>query len=1009
MEMMQLRQTLSFGLRRQSTNQSGLTSAGLCSEVKVPDDSLQHVMWLIIPVLKTLVRPNPNFVKRDMPAPSACGGAAGYDRTALLHTSNRIGNSTFTPTTREHLGRTDMQPQPRSAKTVWALQRTKASPEVHARARAQALMRALTSARAQALARAQTLAPSHLQVALAQVEERQAVERMQAVALAQAVAGAQAEARAEARARAGTSVLDPMAYTYDEVLADSRLKNIIDSINDHHHVLAYDLRHSQEYWWLIQIIVPITRLPSELLHQIFLIIINEASGSPLVLMQVCKYWYTIITGIWASLTLGTRTPKDAVTRKLERNQALVDVLVDTEIDRGAFIPPKGAYEAIFTAIEASSRWRSFIVETFPAQADLPEHLVNHGLQRSSGTIMSRLKTFKIKSACETSPLLDHLLRILGTTASEELTTVEIKSANVISFLVPTHSSIFHSVKVLTLVTPGIPNPVDLLPHLHQLETLTASHLPLPVYHNDVNVPFIHTLRHLTLRSASIQWMSGRTFPILESCTLLFPLHRHVLHTFRTTLPNCKHLTFEGYPLEILGGISASSISHLSVTSSCSNIPRGNRQLARLSSRALRASRLAPQILHISIEATNQAWIKSFASMSNLVELVIDNAQPSSLGAKVLQSLVVHPIRPTNLDTTVTPGERNTPVFPSLKRFELRYRRWLRPSEHFDLIPDLVSIIWSRQQSKFSLQSFRIITRSDQQDPLELLDGSQVSCKGFERLANDCAIERRDLFQLMGSGLVEKMGVGQAEVSEFLRVSGFTPPPTPTPPPPKKLPPPPPRSSPPNTIPPRPPSPHKETADSPAFPKSMGKRARTPPAEYLRRDGGGPGRPHSEYYSMSDNAAFDDDLDFNIHDIDFHTNDLDLDFHIHGLDLDSYIHSHNPERDGLENVRVLRDGAVDVDVGTLSGSRHHHHNHDHSVSMSLPIARSQPGAAGSSSRPPPLEQEQQQWPSRPAFRSGWSFRFGNSNRGASPREDGTGGGSGVFSWFKRSRKEFAPVR
>jgi hypothetical protein len=129
---------------------------------------------------------------------------------------------------------------------------------------------------------------------------------------------------------------------------------------DHRHTLARHLWHRtrQEYWWLIQIIVPITRLPPELLQQILLIIIDEASDSPLVLMLVCKHWYTIVTGIWASLNLGTTTPKDAVTAKLERNQWLLDVLVDTEIDRGDFTPSEGAYEAIFAAIEATSRWRS---------------------------------------------------------------------------------------------------------------------------------------------------------------------------------------------------------------------------------------------------------------------------------------------------------------------------------------------------------------------------------------------------------------------------------------------------------------------------------------------------------------------------------------------------------------------------------------------------------------------------------------------------------------------------
>ena len=62
-------------------------------------------------------------------------------------------------------------------------------------------------------------------------------------------------------------------------------------------------------------IVHITRLPPELLQQIFLIVIDETSHSPLTLMLVCKNWYTIVTGIWASLQLGTKTSKHAVTKK----------------------------------------------------------------------------------------------------------------------------------------------------------------------------------------------------------------------------------------------------------------------------------------------------------------------------------------------------------------------------------------------------------------------------------------------------------------------------------------------------------------------------------------------------------------------------------------------------------------------------------------------------------------------------------------------------------------------
>jgi hypothetical protein len=589
-----------------------------------------------------------------------------------------------------------------------------------------ALARARSESRALARVRAATL-PGTREAALA-------------LALAHAL-GALPGARGQ--------VLEPEPMSkmliHDEVLADSKLQDIIYSIKPGDLWRHPHIRH--QYWWLIQIIAPIIRLPPELLQQIFLPII-EANNSPLVLMLVCKQWHTIITGIWASLKLGTTTPKDAVTRKLERNQWLLDVVVDTEIDRGDVNTSGGAYDAIFAAMEASSRWRSLVVETFPAQADLPEHLVNLGLQPCSNAVMSRLRTFRVKSAGETSPLLDRLLCILGTSASGDLTTVEINSAMVLSFLAPTYSSIFHSVKVLSLNTPGLPNSVDLLPHLYRLETLTASHLLLPIYPNDVELPFVRTLRLLKLRAVSIQWMSGRTFHVLESCTLLFPLHHLVPNTFNTTLPTCKDLTFQGYPLDILDGVSAHKLIQLSVMCPSTQKPRGSLQLVRL-----RESRLAPQILHIGIEATTQAWTKALDFMSNLEELVIDNARPSSLGVKVLQSFVVHP---NNLSASTTPWARNKPLCPSLKRFGLRYRRWLRSSERFDLIPDLISIIWSRQQSNFSLQSFRIWTRGDQIDPLELIEGSWISFGGFERLANDSAIKGGNLFQLVVSRLVEYM-------------------------------------------------------------------------------------------------------------------------------------------------------------------------------------------------------------------------------------------------------------
>ena len=503
-----------------------------------------------------------------------------------------------------------------------------------------------------------------------------------------------------------------------------------------------------EYSCITQFFTPIAWLPIELLHQIFLAI-EETRGSQLVLMLVCKHWNAVVASIWGSLSLGIKTPINVVKSKLEMNQWLLDVVVDTDSDRDYFTPapirPRapwrslvvepfpardGSFEAIFAAIEATSRWRSLVVKSFTVSADLPEVFVNRHLQRHSNATMSRFTTLRIESSCKTSPLLNGLLRILGTTAGPALTTVEINSLNVILFLTPTYSSIFHSVKVLSLDAPGIHNPVDLLPHLHQLETFTVPHLSFPAYPNHVELPFVHTLRHLTLRAASIQWMSDRTFHTLEFCTLIFPLHRHVLHTFRTTLPNCNHLTFQGYPLKILGGVSANTLSRLSVTCSGSFNRRGSRQLVWFSGCVLGEPRLAPKILHISIQATNRAWMTSLVSMSNLEELVIYSAQPSSLGAKVCQSLVVHPVNTGNAGVTSTPGQLGAPICPSLRRFGLNYDRWLRPSEEFDLVPVFVSIIQSRRQSKCSLQSFNLRIMGDR---VELIEGSEMSDKGFNHL------------------------------------------------------------------------------------------------------------------------------------------------------------------------------------------------------------------------------------------------------------------------------------
>ena len=115
--------------------------------------------------------------------------------------------------------------------------------------------------------------------------------------------------------------------------------------------------------------------------------------------------------------------------------------------------------------------------------------------------------------------------------------------------------------------------------------------------------------------------------------------------------------------------------------------------------------------------------------------MIHSAQPSSLRTTVFQSLVLHPVHTSNMGATSTAGELGAPLCPSLRRVGLKYDRWLRPTEQFDLIV-LASFIQSREHSKYALASFDLWTTSDQKDPLELIERSQMSIEGFRRLAEE---------------------------------------------------------------------------------------------------------------------------------------------------------------------------------------------------------------------------------------------------------------------------------
>ncbi|KAH7868951.1 uncharacterized protein C8R40DRAFT_1132791 [Lentinula edodes] len=135
--------------------------------------------------------------------------------------------------------------------------------------------------------------------------------------------------------------------------------------------------------------------------------------------------------------------------------------------------------------------------------------------------------------------------------------------------------------------------------------------------------------------------------------------------------------------------------------------------------------------------------------------------------------------------------------------------------------------------------------------------------------------------------------------------------------------------------------------------SIGRRAGTPAAEYLRWNG--PESPYSPSRSFVDVPAQEDEDD--------------LDFELHG---DSFS---DDGFEGLENVRACCDGRHTVG----HSGKHHHHHHHHHESDSQNGDHNHTGSSNNG-------------PIRPVSPSAWSFR---SRTGSANSHEG--GSASLFSW------------
>ena len=470
-----------------------------------------------------------------------------------------------------------------------------------------------------------------------------------------------------------------------------------------------------QYKQVRDFVTPIYRLPIDVLMEVFTIDF-ENDQSPIRLMLVCRDWYLIVEGMasmWQSLKLGTWTAPDRVERFLQK-VSWVNVVIHTEedVERREGEGEGEGYIALALMLANASRWRRLTISSLPHGIPVPSSVVPPPI--------NGLKYIKVDSQAQSSPLLVRILENIGTAAVGSLSMIETTSYQTIRHLLqPEYVQLFHFLTTLKADTRTTPDSVDLLPHLVRIEVLDLTHISLPPYADDVDLPLTRSLRHLRLQAVSIQWMGGRKFPQLQSCSIHSPTIYPPLSS-DVYFPICQELELGHRSVEVAGRFRAPKVYSMTMKSNEWTPLRGSKQVILLC-RAGLGIHWQPRVLHLSVLCDERLLVSVLNLLPALNELRLDIARPCVLGRRFFMALLAKPMddpkgrfdRNWDEDPPKHAKIWKSNICPSLKRLVLKYERWLRQTDRLDILPPLMAIGWSRSETTTPLESFCLcFKRSD---------------------------------------------------------------------------------------------------------------------------------------------------------------------------------------------------------------------------------------------------------------------------------------------------------
>ena len=229
-------------------------------------------------------------------------------------------------------------------------------------------------------------------------------------------------------------------------------------------------------------------LPLELLREIFLYSVEVHEMKPSHLASVCRHWKSMTIGtarLWSTLRVGTWTAREQVTNWLQRAYPK-KVVIDTQRD-GQEQSNTQPFVALQDALATTGEWDGLTISSLP-----PGNLTSHlGLPVASP--MNGLKALHIAGGCTHSPSFAHLLRLVPTEAPLSELGLHAPFAST-HFLQPQWLPVLQNLTVLGINGREIHEPFLLLPAFTRLQIFEASHLLLPMYGSNTDLPLLHTLR-----------------------------------------------------------------------------------------------------------------------------------------------------------------------------------------------------------------------------------------------------------------------------------------------------------------------------------------------------------------------------------------------------------------------------------------------------------------------------------------------------------------------------------